>query len=97
LNISRITVKGQTTIPIQIRKFLGISPHDLVSFRVFKMKEIYIDANVFLRFILGEPPEFAVEAERVFRDSIEGRFKLVTSELVLAEIVWTLEAFQKVF
>ncbi len=57
------------------------------------MKEIYIDANVFLRFILGEPPGFAVEAERFFRDSIEGRFKLVTSELVIAEIVWTLESF----
>lgn len=34
MNVSRITVKGQATIPVQIRKFMGISAHDLVRFRV---------------------------------------------------------------
>ncbi|MFA6293398.1 MAG: PIN domain-containing protein [Victivallales bacterium] len=57
------------------------------------MKEIYVDANVFLRFVLWDPPELAGEAEKFFRNSIEGREKLVTSDLVIAEIVWTLESF----
>ena len=57
------------------------------------MKEIYIDANVFLRFVLWDTPELAEEAEKFFKSSIEGRCKLVTSDLVIAEIVWTLESF----
>lgn len=57
------------------------------------MREIYIDANVFLRFVLWDPPELAEEAEKFFINSIEGRQKLVTSDLVIAEIVWTLESF----
>ena len=57
------------------------------------MKEIYVDANVFLRFVLWDPPELAEEAEKFFKSSSEGRCKLVTSDLVIAEIVWTLESF----
>ena len=57
------------------------------------MKEIYIDANVFLRFVLWDPPELAEEAGKFFKSSIEGRCKLITSDLVIAEIVWTLESF----
>lgn len=57
------------------------------------MREIYIDANVFLRFVLWDPPELAEEAEKFFINSIEGRQKLLTSDLVIAEIVWTLESF----
>jgi predicted nucleic acid-binding protein len=57
------------------------------------MKEIYIDANVFLRFVLWDHPELAEEAGKFFNSSIEGRCKLITSDLVIAEIVWTLESF----
>ena len=57
------------------------------------MKEIYIDANVFLRFVLWDHSELAEEAEKFFNSSIEGRCKLITSDLVIAEIVWTLESF----
>ena len=57
------------------------------------MKEVYIDANVFLRFVLWDTPALAEDAEKFFKRSIEGRCKLVTSDLVIAEIVWTLESF----
>jgi predicted nucleic acid-binding protein len=57
------------------------------------MKEIYVDANVFLRFVLWDSPELAEEAEKFLRSSIEGKQKLLTSDLVIAEIVWTLESF----
>lgn len=57
------------------------------------MKEIYVDANVFLRFVLWDSPEIAEETEKFFKSSIEGRQKLITSDLVIAEIVWTLESY----
>jgi antitoxin PrlF len=32
--VSRITTKGQVTIPVELRRLLGVGPHDLVAFEV---------------------------------------------------------------
>jgi antitoxin PrlF len=32
--LSSVTTKGQVTIPIEIRRLLGVQPHDKVAFRV---------------------------------------------------------------
>lgn len=31
---SRVTIKGQVTIPVEVRRLLGIAPHDEVAFVV---------------------------------------------------------------
>ena len=32
--LSSVTTKGQVTIPVEIRRLLGVRPHDKVAFRV---------------------------------------------------------------
>ncbi len=32
--VSTVTVKGQVTIPIEVRRLLGVKPHDKVVFRI---------------------------------------------------------------
>lgn len=59
------------------------------------MNSIFVDTNVFLRFLTNDHPAKARRAEKLFRDAIGGRVSLTTSVLVIAEIVWTLESFYK--
>jgi predicted nucleic-acid-binding protein len=59
------------------------------------MASLYVDTNVFLRFLTNDDPAKAKRAEGLFRKAVEGKVKLVTSLLVVAEIVWTLESFYK--
>jgi len=57
------------------------------------MASIFVDTNVFLRFLTNDDPAKAKRAETLFRDALRGKVQLVTSLLVIAEIVWTLESF----
>ena len=59
------------------------------------MDSIFVDTNVFLRFLTNDDPVKARRAEKLFRDAVGGRVSLTTSVLVIAEIVWTLESFYK--
>ena len=59
------------------------------------MNSVFVDTNVFLRFLTGDDPVKARRAEKLFRDAVGGRVSLTTSLLVIAEIVWTLESFYK--
>lgn len=59
------------------------------------MASVFVDTNVFLRFLTNDDPAKAKRAEILFRDALRGKFKLATSLLVIAEIVWTLESFYK--
>ena len=59
------------------------------------MDSIFVDTNVFLRFLTNDDPVKAQRAEKLFRDAVGGRVSLTTSVLVIAEIVWTLESFYK--
>jgi predicted nucleic acid-binding protein len=54
---------------------------------------IFIDTNIFLRFLTNDDPAKAARAGRLFRDAVNGRVSLTTSALVIAEIVWTLDSF----
>jgi predicted nucleic-acid-binding protein len=53
----------------------------------------FVDTNVFLRFLTWDHPEKAKKAESLFTRAVEGKLTLITSLLVMAEIVWTLESF----
>jgi predicted nucleic-acid-binding protein len=59
------------------------------------MLSLFVDTNVFIRFLTNDDPVKAKRAEALFRNAVEGKVKLVTSLLVVAEIVWTLESFYK--
>jgi uncharacterized protein len=57
------------------------------------MASVFVDTNVFLRFLTNDDPAKGKRAENLFRDALRGKVKLATSLLVIAEIVWTLESF----
>ncbi len=58
-------------------------------------KELFADTNVFLRFLTNDDPAKAQKARSLSQGAVDGRVVLVTSLLVAAEIVWTLESFYK--
>ena len=57
------------------------------------MTKAYLDANVIVRLITGDPPEMADRAERLFRRVDEGDLELVVETIVAAETVWVLSSF----
>ncbi|MGH7146899.1 MAG: PIN domain-containing protein [Nitrospiraceae bacterium] len=59
------------------------------------MASFFVDTNVFLRFLTNDDPATAKRAETLFRDALRGKIRLVTSLLVITEIIRTLESFYK--
>ena len=57
------------------------------------MTKVFVDTNVFLRFLTNDDPVKAKRVETLFRQAIQGKIQLIASLLVIAEIVWTLESF----
>ncbi len=57
------------------------------------MADVFVDTNVFLRYLTNDDPGKAARAGKLFRDTVSGRLSLRTSALVIAEIVWTLESY----
>lgn len=55
--------------------------------------KIFVDTNVFLRFMLWDIPDQAAAAEALFERAARLEAQLVTSDLVMAELVWTLESY----
>lgn len=56
-------------------------------------ERLFVDTNVFLRFLTRDDPGKADQARALFQNAVAGRLTLVTSLLVVAEIIWTLESF----
>ena len=57
------------------------------------MTRCFVDTNVFLRFLTDDLPEQASHVGELLRKAEAGEVTLVTSALVIAEIVWTLESY----
>ncbi|MFL6203474.1 MAG: PIN domain-containing protein [Thermoanaerobaculia bacterium] len=57
------------------------------------MRRVFVDTNVFLRFLTGDDPVKAEKARRLFASTVAGELVAETSLLVIAEIVWTLESY----
>lgn len=55
----------------------------------------FLDANVFLRYLTNDDPVKADRVERLLASAAAGQARLVTAELVIAEVVWVLESFYK--
>jgi predicted nucleic acid-binding protein len=53
---------------------------------------VFVDTNVFLRFLTNDLPDQAGAAETLFARAAAGEVGLVTNVMVLAELVWVLES-----
>ncbi len=56
---------------------------------------IFVDTNLFLRYLTNDVPAQADAVEMLLHRAAAGELQLVTSSLVVAEIVWTLESFYR--
>jgi predicted nucleic-acid-binding protein len=56
------------------------------------VKTTFVDANVFLRFLTNDDPEKADRVEALLSRAARGEIRLISTELVLAEVVWVLES-----
>lgn len=56
-------------------------------------ERIFVDTNIFLRYLTNDVPEKADAVEKLLRRAGTGQVRLVTNSLVIAEIVWTLASF----
>ena len=59
------------------------------------MTQYLLDTNVILRHLLAEPADQALAAKSLFEAADRGECVLVLTALVLAEVVFTLEAFYR--
>ncbi len=55
----------------------------------------FIDTNIFLRYLLWDDAKKANQCKKLFTSALENKIQLFTTELVIAEIIWTLSSFYK--
>jgi uncharacterized protein len=53
----------------------------------------FIDTNLFLRYLTNDVPAQADAVEQLLRQAAAGQVNLVTTGIVIAEMVWTLASF----
>ena len=59
------------------------------------VETIFADTNLFLRYLTNDVPKQAGAVEALLHSAAQGKTALVTTSLVIAEIIWTLESFYK--
>ena len=57
------------------------------------MKASFLDTNIFIRYLTNDDPVKADRVDKLLEQAAKGERQLVTTELVIAEIVWVLESF----
>ena len=57
------------------------------------MSQAYVDANLILRFLVGDPPEMAEQAAHLFQAVEAGQVTLIVDDITVAEVVWVLQSF----
>ena len=55
----------------------------------------FLDTNIFLRHLTGDIPDQAQKATLFFEKVERGDLKVATSDIVVLEVVWTLERYYK--
>ncbi len=55
-------------------------------------RAVFVDANVFLRYLTNDVPARAAAVEELFLRAAQGKVRLVTNAMVIAELVWVLES-----
>ncbi len=56
------------------------------------MRSCFVDTNLFIRYLTNDDPAKAERVESLLRDAAAGKVRLVTAEMVIAEVVWVLES-----
>lgn len=59
------------------------------------MTSLWVDANVLLRLLTGDPPDMATRALELARSAERGEVRLKLAALVVAEVVWVLGSFYR--
>ncbi len=59
------------------------------------MNNLWLDTNILLRFLTGDPPEMAEKVLALMQDAQDGKVTLRLSTMVIAEAVWVLSSFYK--
>ncbi len=57
--------------------------------------KIFVDTNVFLRFLLADHPSQSPACRRLFEKAKEGKIKLFTHPVIILEIAWVLLSYYK--
>jgi len=57
------------------------------------MKACFVDTNLFIRYLTNDDPDKANKVENLLNQAAAGKIRLVTAEIVLAEVVWVLESY----
>ena len=60
------------------------------------MRKIFIDTNIFLRYLTKDDPLKYDKCRKIFKKAIEGNVELATSGIVIAELICTLSSYYKV-
>ena len=55
----------------------------------------FVDANIFLRYLTNDIPEQAEAVALLLQQAADGKLKLVTNVMVMAELVWVMESVYK--
>ncbi|MEW6486626.1 MAG: type II toxin-antitoxin system VapC family toxin [Thermodesulfobacteriota bacterium] len=56
------------------------------------MTRVFVDTNLFLRYLTNDDPTKADRVEQLLNQAAAGEVRRVTAEMVLAETVWVLES-----
>lgn len=59
------------------------------------MSTSFLDANIFIRYLNNDDPAKADRVEKLLDQAAAGEKQLLTTEMVIAEVVWVLESFYK--
>jgi uncharacterized protein len=60
------------------------------------IKKFFIDTNIFLRYLTKDDSVQFPRCRQLFKKAQDGEVLLVTSTLVIAEIIWTLASYYQV-
>ena len=60
------------------------------------MMKMFVDTNIFLRYLTKDDPSKYEKCKDLFKKAIEGKITLATSGMVIAELIWTLLSYYKV-
>lgn len=58
-----------------------------------KRERVFVDTNIFLRFLTGDDPVRAQKCRAFFERAGRGELELHISDLTLAELAWTLRSY----
>ena len=64
-----------------------------VQLKNMNKEKAWLDANIVLRFLLKDHPEYFKASLNLFTEAENGRITLHLHPLILAEIIWTLQGY----